>query len=119
MGLNSGISEIEKKHCLLLWRIQRYVSYIFYPDDIVLLPHPKMGLGRQLILPTKDAQRCIVFADVLQNSVRLNLTILYNKFFSVNMEGDAYYEICPDTLSRASVTQLCDGADPEISAEED
>lgn len=61
-----------------------------------------------------------VFVDVFQDSVDLNLTILCNRFFfSMNMEDNAYCEIGPDTLSRASVAQLCVGADPGMFAEED
>lgn len=37
----------------------------------------------------------------------------------MNMEDNAYGEIGPDTLSRASVAQLCVGPDPEMFAEED
>lgn len=36
---------------------QKIVSYIFYPDGIVLFPYPRMSLGRHLVQPRKDVQR--------------------------------------------------------------
>lgn len=54
--LNSGIREIGTKMSTAMEN-QKIVSYVFYPDGIVLFPYPRMSLGRHLAQPRKDVQR--------------------------------------------------------------
>lgn len=92
---------------------------------IALLPHPRTGLGRQFILPRKHVQRQKALSLQMFPQIQLAwiwqyYTTDFFDFFSMNVEGNMYCEICPGPLWLSCVleqTQQCflRKTDPQLS----